>query len=227
MRYEQLEHLIRAARDVINEPFVYVVGSQSILPWLKKREGVPPRTYNAILKLSMEADIIPGSGSERFADLIDGSLGEESMFDETFGYYAQGVGFETPKAPKDWTSRCLPIIERGKTIAYCMHPTDLFIAKSVAAREKDGPFLDAMIHENLVHRSKVLHLMPKMYGVISENAIPLLEQSICSRFDRIRPGDAPAEKPVKFARAKDTPASAQQRLFGRHDAGGPARPEPK
>jgi hypothetical protein len=222
MQHEQLEHLIRAVRGIINEPFVYVVGSQSILPWLKKREGYPLRSEDPVLKLSMEANIIPGSGSERFTDLIDGSLGEESMFDETFGYYAQGVGFETSKTPKDWISRCLPLAERGKTIAYCMHPTDLFIAKSVAAGEKDGPFLDAMIREKLVYRNKVLHLMPKMCGVIPEKAIDILESSINARFDRIFPGDAPAEKPVKFAYEKDSRAFAQQ-----HSPNGKARLEPE
>ncbi len=137
MLYSELNHLIRAARDVLNGEAVYIVGSQSIVPWLKKNEGIPPKSYNSCLTFSREADIIPFSGSEDGATEIDGSIGEDSLFDAMYGYYAQGVDFTTISAPSDWKSRCMPLTGTdGKTIAYCMHPIDLFITKSCAMREK-------------------------------------------------------------------------------------------
>lgn len=39
----------------------------------------------------MEADIF-SLDNPRDADLIDGSIGERSLFHQTFGYYAHGVG---------------------------------------------------------------------------------------------------------------------------------------
>ncbi len=42
---EQLEHLIRASGAIIGDREVVVIGSQSILPWLKKYAGKPPKTF--------------------------------------------------------------------------------------------------------------------------------------------------------------------------------------
>ena len=44
--------------------------------------------------MSLEADVYPRHYPER-AELIEGSIGELSMFHETFGYYADGVGVHT------------------------------------------------------------------------------------------------------------------------------------
>ena len=147
MTEEQLEHLIRASCAVINETSVYVIGSQSILPWLRERAGKPPRAWPSVLTLSTEADIIPASNSGHQSDLIEGSLGQDSLFEKTYGYYAQGVSLKTAEAPSDWASRCYNLVNQNtwNTVGRCMHPVDLFIAKSCANRDKDGPFLDAMI----------------------------------------------------------------------------------
>ena len=37
--------------------------------------------------------------------MIDGAIGEASSFHETFGVYAQGVGYETITAPHGWRDR--------------------------------------------------------------------------------------------------------------------------
>lgn len=42
------------------------------------------------------------------ADLIDGSIGEASMFHDTFGYYAQGVVESTARLPDGWQARLVP-----------------------------------------------------------------------------------------------------------------------
>ncbi len=183
MRYSDLDHIIRAAYDVLKGEPVYIVGSQSILPWLRKQAGIPPRKYNTALTISREVDIIPFSGSESSADEIDGSLGEFSRFDDTNGYYAEGIGFNTITVTPDWKGRCMPIKDAsGETLAYCMHPIDLFIAKSCAMREKDGPFLDVMIAENLVRPQSVLHQLPKLRGVISDEKFGIVAQQIKNRF---------------------------------------------
>ena len=42
--------------------------------------------------------------------LIDGSIGEASMFHDTFGYYAQGVVESTAQLPAGWQERLVPIL---------------------------------------------------------------------------------------------------------------------
>lgn len=187
MTEEQLEHLIRASCAVINESSVYVIGSQSILPWLRERAGKPPRAWPSVLTLSTEADIIPISNSDHQSDLIEGSLGQDSLFEKTYGYYAQGVSLKTAEAPSDWVARCYNLVNQNtwNTVGRCMHPVDLFIAKSCANRDKDGPFLDALIECGLVKERNVKHLLPKLDGVISADKIHLVTQSIEARFRKI------------------------------------------
>lgn len=73
------------------------------------------------------------------ADLLDGSLGEASMFHATFGYYAQGVVESTAILPQGWESR-LVRLETPATngvVAWCLEVHDLWISKAVAGRPKD------------------------------------------------------------------------------------------
>ena len=61
------------------------------------------------------------------ADLIDGSIGEASMFHATFGYYAQGVSESTAVLPEGWRDR-LVRFETPATngaVAWCLEVHDL------------------------------------------------------------------------------------------------------
>lgn len=162
MEDEQLEHLIRASGAILGDREVVIIGSQSILPWLKKCAGKPPKKFPVILKYSMEADIIPVDNDENKADEIDGSLGEESMFHRSHGFYAQGVSMSTAKAPKGWLSRCYPLVNQNtwNVIGRCMHPNDLFVAKLLANRPKDHDFLVAMVESDLIRKETILHSLP-------------------------------------------------------------------
>ena len=79
MKRQEIEHLIWAAGAITESDEIIVIGSQSIL-------GAYP---DALLR-SREADLIPVQHPERW-NLVDGVLGELSPFDETFGYFADGV----------------------------------------------------------------------------------------------------------------------------------------
>ena len=100
MRRTDLEHIIRAAGSITQDDEIIIIGSQAIL-------GQYPRAPEALLR-SMEADIYPKNKSH-LADLVDGSIGELSPFNETFGYYAHGVGKETIVLPDGWGQRLIPI----------------------------------------------------------------------------------------------------------------------
>ena len=90
MRREDLEHVIRAAGDIADDSEIVVIGSQAILAQFP--------TAPAEMLESAEADVFPRHHLDR-ADDIDGNIGELSLFHETHGYYAHGVGPETVIAP--------------------------------------------------------------------------------------------------------------------------------
>ncbi len=205
MTEEQLEHLIRASGAILGEDAVVVIGSQSILPWLRKFSGHPPRAWPGVFTLSTEADIIPIDNDEHKSDLIDGSLGEDSYFHNSYGYYAQGVSMETAKAPEGWLSRCYSLVNTNthQVVGHCMHPADLFIAKSIAGRPKDGPFLDAMITTGLVNEKTVLHLLRKVPGISVEEQ-NVLKSNVIARFQRTSGPDidpqceSPEQKTIRY-----------------------------
>jgi hypothetical protein len=74
--------------------------------------------------------------------LIDGSIGERSMFHETFGYYAHGVDETTAVLPSGWQERLVRVENENTrgSIGWCLEPHDLAVSKLVAAREKDLVF---------------------------------------------------------------------------------------
>lgn len=92
MKREQLEHVLRACA-IVNENSFVVVGSQAVL---LAHSNAPSE-----LLLSNEIDLYPAAHPE-LADLIDGAVGALSMFHDTYGYYADGVGPQTARMPGDW-----------------------------------------------------------------------------------------------------------------------------
>ena len=157
MQRPQLEHLIRAAAEITNQYEFVVVGSQSSLGSV----DAPP----AECVLSMEADIYPLNAPE-LADLIDGAIGELSMFHDQFGYYAQGVSPRTAQLPLGWFDRVVRLQSAGTNhrVAYCLDPVDLFVSKACAAREKDADFNRALLAHGIVTLDGVLDRATKLEG---------------------------------------------------------------
>jgi hypothetical protein len=145
----ELEHLIRAAGAIANDTEIIVIGSQAIL-------GQFPDAP-ATLRVSIEADVYPSHKPER-ADLIDGSIGENSAFHETFGYYAQGVGEDTAVLPKGWRKRLIRV-ENPNTngiAGLCLEVHDLAISKYIAGREKDREFTRQLAKHGMTNRDTLL-----------------------------------------------------------------------
>ncbi|MGY8690351.1 MAG: DUF6036 family nucleotidyltransferase, partial [Verrucomicrobiales bacterium] len=115
---------------IIDETEVVVDGSQAILV------GVVPDSR--ILRQSMEADML-SLKDPTHAELIDGAIGELSMFHETFGYYAHGIGLEALTLAEDGQDR-LVVFDSGGTRGnrgLCLSVTDVMFSKLVAGRDKD------------------------------------------------------------------------------------------
>jgi hypothetical protein len=155
MTRDQLEHIIRASAHITDQYEFVILGSQSILG--------PVPYPEPDLTVSMEADIYPLMAPE-LSDKIEGAIGESSEFHKTYGYYAQGVGPETAILPSDWMQRVHRVQNENTDgrVGYCLDVIDLFLAKAVAAREKDREFCIALVTYGHATMDMALSLVPTM-----------------------------------------------------------------
>ena len=143
MRRDQLEHAIRTACQIIGQPAVAVVGSQSILGTYREDQLPAEAT------MSVEVDILPlvddGAEAARLADLVEGVAGEWSPFEEQHGFSIDGVDQETAVLPEEWRDRLVKVQNKNtaapsgkpRYIGWCLDKEDLCVAKLCALREKD------------------------------------------------------------------------------------------
>ncbi len=143
MNRAALEHILRAAAAIADEREFVVIGSQAVL-------GQFPNAPAALLA-SIEADIYPRQAPS-MSDLIDGAIGELSVFHETFGYYAHGVDETTATLPAGWADRLVPLSNEntGGATGWCLEVHDLAVSKLVAGREKDVEFVRVLVQERMV-----------------------------------------------------------------------------
>jgi hypothetical protein len=147
VRKSELAHLLRAASAIAGDRRILVIGSQAILGSFSENELPSDATR------SIEADVAffddPDEGK---SDAVDGGIGEESKFHETFGVYGQGVGISTAILPEGWEDRLVAFEdpEAGSSRALCLDPHDLVVSKLVAGREKDYEFARALLAAGLV-----------------------------------------------------------------------------
>jgi hypothetical protein len=153
MRRHEFDHVISAAAEVCEEREIVVIGSQAILGNV---EEPPPG-----MLISMEADVYPLVDPDKSIE-IEGALGEGSMFQATYGYYAHGVGPETVVGPAGWQERLIrteipPRVGRREgAIACCLEIHDLVLAKCAAGRERDWEFAREALVAGLVGEAELL-----------------------------------------------------------------------
>lgn len=155
MNRSQLEHIIRAAGDVLGENEVILVGSQAIL-------GSAPDDLPHDVTLSMEADVMAMDDPDgQKALLINGTIGELSRFDSAYGYYAEGVEEALCRFPGGWRERLVGICtpSTNGVTGWCVEPHDVAVAKLLAGRDKDIQYVRALLRSG--------HLQP---GTLLERA---------------------------------------------------------
>lgn len=146
LRREQVAHLVRAAAGITNETTFVLIGTGAAIAQLKATPFD--------LMATREIDIYAPDAADPAAvsDLIDGSIGEGSPFDETFGYYAHGIGQDTAVLPDDWRLRARPVTLPMAPGVTCICPdvSDIALSKLCAWREKDRMWLDAAWRSGLL-----------------------------------------------------------------------------
>lgn len=170
MRREDFEHVIRAAADITKDEIV-VIGSQAILAQYPEAP--------ASLLVSLEVDVYPRTQPERAGE-IDGAIGDGSRFHETWGYYAHGVGPETPIAPAGWQERLVRLVlpairpQEGMVTAWCLEIHDLVLAKLAAGRAHDIDFVGEAIRAGLVDPEQLrlgVDLMPQSHRKLTRERL--------------------------------------------------------
>ena len=148
MKRSEFEHAIRAAGSILGTDELMIIGSQAIHATIS--EELPEAAQRSI-----EVDVVALDDPEgRKADLIDGSIGEASMFHATFGYYAQGVSESTAVLPERWRDRLIRFETpaTNSVVAWCLEVHDLWVSKAIANREKDIEFCRALQSSGVVDK---------------------------------------------------------------------------
>lgn len=162
MNRAAFEHTIRAAGAVLGVRELLVIGSQALHASVEGRLPVEASR-------SVEVDVATLTSDPHGvkADLIDGSIGEASVFHETFGYYAQGVVESTATLPAGWRRRLVRFASPATNgvIAWCLEPHDLWISKAIAGRPKDLEFCRAVVEHVIVRQDVLRKRLAKVTGL--------------------------------------------------------------
>jgi hypothetical protein len=129
--------------------------------------------------VSIEADVFPRRAPAKSV-LIDGAIGELSVFHQEFGYYAHGVDDTTAALPAGWADRLIPIHNENTAGAtgWCLEVHDLAISKLVAYRDKDIAFLRVLLRQRMAGVGLMRERLRML--AVSPDHIELLETRLLS-----------------------------------------------
>ena len=153
MKQQQVDHVLRAAGRIVKGDQFIIIGSQSL-------HGKYPDLPDELV-MSMEVDLY-AKDRKLHSELLN-SIGQDSDFHRTFGYYADPVDDRTVVLPKGWKGRLvnLPEGDTEGVRGLCLDPHDLAISKYVARREKDIIFTRELARRGYVEQATLLALLAK------------------------------------------------------------------
>jgi hypothetical protein len=173
VKRDEFDHAVRAAAAVLGATEVLVIGSQAI-----HGSVAGPLPLEAVRSVEVDVAAFDDPDGSK-ADLIDGSIGEASMFHSTFGFYAQGVVEGTAVLPDGWRDRLVRYEVGDDLVAWCLEMHDLWISKAVAGRRKDVEFCAALLRERLTDPAVLRRRLEATPGLAAE-----VEAQVGSMIDR-------------------------------------------
>ncbi len=174
MDRSQLEHALRASKEITGERDFVVIGSCSVL-------GQYPEEGKFLTRFTEEIDIYPLEKPEK-SEMLN-VIGYRSLFQTTHGFYIDGVGPNTAVLPEGWGKRLVKITNKNTddAIGWCIEVHDLVVAKLTAHRGKDLEFVEELFRQNLAKPEIVRQRMEMTkfgHHQIKNMAIDHLEQCI-------------------------------------------------
>jgi hypothetical protein len=160
----EFDHGIRAAGGILGINEVLVIGSQAAHGSIPGE--LPPEALRSI-----EVDIAAFQDTDgSMADVLDGAIGEASMFQEQFGFYVDGVSTTTAILPDGWRNRLVQYETPATNgvVAWCLELHDLWVSKAIAGRPKDIEFCKAFLFRELVERETLRERLKDIANVPDE-----------------------------------------------------------
>jgi transcriptional regulator with XRE-family HTH domain len=108
--------------------------------WGPKILGAPYEGLPKDVTLSVEVDVMATHDPDGSKALrLNGAIGAMARFDDTYGYYAEGVEVGLCRFPGGWRERLMPVESPATNgvIGPCVEPHDLCASKLLAGRDKD------------------------------------------------------------------------------------------
>lgn len=167
LRRSDIDHILRAAASLSGYSRFIMVGTGAVI--------ATARHIPVSMMLTEEIDIYAEDAPdiELVSDLIDASIGRDSQFHHTFGYYGDGVSPRTAVMPGDWRTRAVEYVTPDKlATALCPSAEDIAIAKLCAWREKDQAWLREAFRVGVAKADKVAALLK---GTLPGSAPPAEE----------------------------------------------------
>ena len=137
---EDLRRAVRAVATHFDADEVFVIGSQAILAYAN---NPPKKTVT-----SLEIDIYLANTGDEVSEEINAFFGFGSQFEETHGFYIDGVDEGTAKLPPDWRNRAVvrTVDVRGRDVRMVAPgPEDLIVSKLARFEEKDRLWTSAYV----------------------------------------------------------------------------------
>jgi hypothetical protein len=175
MKRRDLDHLLRAAGEIAGHREFVLVGSAAIFAW---HEHVP-EPMNMSREVDLFASDVSREQAEEISDLLE-NIGHLSQFDDTHGYYVDGVSPETAILPPDWRDRSKTYASgatNGVT-AIVPHPEDIAVSKLRAGRDKDVDWVQAAHAAGFIDRDRIaerIGAMPDLDDVVRARMQQLLD----------------------------------------------------
>lgn len=175
MNRRELAHVVRAACDLLGEDVVIVGGSQAALAQFP--EGLP-----RLATLSCETDLAAlVDPVDEKATIINGSIGEDTLFHSTYGYYAEGVSRDLFIFPPAWLDRAIELDGHASRHAtgLCPEIHDLAAAKVAAGRQKDVDWIKVLLGSGHLRAEQLLErvLETELTQSRRQLAVGLVEQA--------------------------------------------------
>jgi len=173
MQRNKVDHVLRAAASITGHKSFVLIGSAALIARIK---GPTP----AGMLVTQEVDIyaFDVDNVEELSDMIDGSIGQNSPFHTSFGFFADGVSPDTAKMPSDWMDRATKYSSPAcpGVTAIVPEENDLALAKLVAWREKDIDWLRAGVAHRILSLDKMESRLDRMpAGGLASGAPDLAE----------------------------------------------------
>src|ERR1051326_4720865 len=164
MKKEHLLSLIQQVHDLTGVEARIIVGSQSLFAFT---DSVP-----AMVRDSIECDFLLGAESIEAMTAVNRAFGVTSHFAQLNGYYADGLRLATVVLAPGWQERLHSLTdEQGQIIARCLEVHDAAVSKLMAGRDKDWPFITALLDDGLISLPTLAERAALIQDTVHEDAL--------------------------------------------------------